>query len=384
MRICILTSSYPLNKEDRIQAPFAVDFARILVERGHRVFIYTQNREGEREWVVDGAEVRWFNWMMSKRRISELSPFNPFDILRILSLIRNGRRELSGFIKENGIDFCLALWVVPSGYFAYHAYRKIGTPYIVWALGTDINKYGTFPIVKSVMKKIIANALEVYADGFELSEKIERLFRRQCHFLTSARKLPNNEKCVKIDSGQYNFLFVGRLERVKGADVLIEATASLIKDNFRAKLYVVGDGPLRGYINKKIKEGNLYQNVILLGTLSDEELVSVFRKCNCVVIPSRSESIPLVLSEALYFDKDLIVTDVGDMGYLAREYRIAEVVPSQNASKLKEAMKRMVLGEAKIEGEKNREQILQLKKLFNIETSVDRFLSRVEGRIFNG
>lgn len=384
MKICILTSSYPLNKQDYIQAPFLLDFVKILIERGHHVFIYTQNRKGEKGTVVNGVQVKWFNWKMSSKRISGLIPFNPFDFFKILSLLNNGKRELPKFIEENKIDVCLALWVIPSGYFAYHAHREIGIPYFVWALGTDINKYGRFPIVKSIMKKIIANAQEVFADGFELSEKIERLFHRKCYFLTSARKLPDVERPVEIDSTEYSFLFVGRLEKVKGIDVLISAMVSLIEENFRAKLYVVGDGPLKDYINKKISKANLHENVILLGSISTEELVSVFKKCNCVVIPSRSESIPLVLSEALNFDKDLIVTDVGDMGYLGKEYRIAEVVPSENASALKEAMKKMVLGETKIEREKNREQIFELKKLFNIETSVDRFLSKVEGRTFNG
>jgi glycosyltransferase involved in cell wall biosynthesis len=378
MKICILTSSYPINRQDYIQAPFLLDFMKILIERGHRVFIYTQNRKGQKEAVVNGVQVKWFNWKTSTKRISGLIPFNPFDFFKILSLLNNGKRGLPKFIKENKIDVCLALWVIPSGYFAYYAHREIGIPYFVWALGTDINKYGRFPIVKSIMKKIIANAQEMFADGFELSEKIERLFHRKCYFLTSARKLPDVERPVEIDSTEYSFLFVGRLEKVKGIDVLISAMVSLIEENFRAKLYVVGDGPLKDYINKKISKANLHENVILLGSISTEELVSVFKKCNCVVIPSRSETISLVLFEALNFDKNLIVTDVGDMGYLAREYKIAEVVPPQNPTALKEMMKKIVLGEVKIDREKYIDKHVQLKRLFNMETSVDRFLSAVK------
>jgi len=378
MKICILTSSYPINRQDYIQAPFLLDFVKILIERGHRVFVYTQNRKGEKETVVNGVQVKWFNWKMSSKRISGLIPFNPFDFFKILSLLNNGKKELPKFIKENRIDVCLALWVIPSGYFTYHAYRKIGTPYAVWALGTDINKYGRFPIVKSVMKKIINNAQEMFADGFELSEKIERLFHRKCYFLTSARKLPDVERPVEIDSTEYSFLFVGRLEKVKGVDVLISAMVLLIEENFRAKLYVVGDGPLKDYINKKISKANLHENVILLGSISTEELVSVFKKCNCVVIPSRSETISLVLFEALNFDKDLIVTDVGDMGYLAREYKIAEVVPPQNPTALKETMKKMILGEVKIDRKKYKDKHIQLRQLLNMERSVDRFLCTVK------
>jgi len=94
-----------------------------------------------------------------------------------------------------------------------------------------------------------------------------------------------------------------------------------------------------------------------------------------VVIPSRSESIPLVFSEALRFNKKLIVTDVGDMGMLGRQYGVARVIPPENIFALKESMKQRVeLWDHGKEGgnEAKREE---LKRLFNIETSVERFLA---------
>ena len=60
-----------------------------------------------------------------------------------------------------------------------------------------------------------------------------------------------------------------------------------------------------------------------MGNVSDNALSLYYKSCDCVVIPSRSESIPLVLSEALRFNNKLIVTDVGDMGMLGRQYGVA-------------------------------------------------------------
>ena len=67
------------------------------------------------------------------------------------------------------------------------------------------------------------------------------------------------------------------------------------------------------------------------GNVSDETLASLYESSDCVVIPSRSESIPLVFSEALRFDKELIVTDVGDMGMLGRQYGVAWVIPPEDS-----------------------------------------------------
>ena len=63
---------------------------------------------------------------------------------------------------------------------------------------------------------------------------------------------------------------------------------------------------------------------------------------DCVVIPSRSESIPLVFSEALRFDRELIVSDVGDMGTLGRQYGVAWVIPPEDPMALRAAMKKRV------------------------------------------
>ena len=128
-----------------VQAPFLVDFIEELKKRGHRVFVFTQDRKGERQEFLKEVQVTWFPWMGSRKPLVGLNPFHPVDGLRMVTLIRNGKRFLISFLKENRIDACLAMWFLPSGYFANAAYRRTGIPYSVWALGSDINKYGQNP-----------------------------------------------------------------------------------------------------------------------------------------------------------------------------------------------------------------------------------------------
>ena len=51
-----------------------------------------------------------------------------------------------------------------------------------------------------------------------------------------------------------------------------------------------------------------------------------FNNVTVLILPSRIESIPVILSDALQLDCNLIVTDVGDMGPLVRSYRAGMVV----------------------------------------------------------
>jgi glycosyltransferase involved in cell wall biosynthesis len=376
MNICIITSSFPSHPDDLVQAPFLIPFLRGLQKRGHRVFVFTQDRKGRKEAFLERIQVRWFPWMGSDKPLVHLNPFRPLDTLRIGSLFLEGRKELLPFIRENRVDACLALWVLPSGAFAYHAYRRDGIPYSVWALGSDIYRYGRNPLLHWMMKRIIQKATGVFADGFDLSKKVEERFERKCFFLATTRPLMDDgEGRVSPPRPSNRFLFVGRLEKVKGIDLLLQAMALLNGEKADVHLTVIGGGGMEEWARSFVSEKGLEENVSLTGNVSDEALALHYRSCDCVVIPSRSESIPLVFSEALQFNKDLIVTDVGDMGMLGRQYGVAWVVPPEDPSALKEMMKRRFESGGQ---EKDREgdgKRAELKHLFNIETSVERFLA---------
>jgi glycosyltransferase involved in cell wall biosynthesis len=79
-----------------------------------------------------------------------------------------------------------------------------------------------------------------------------------------------------------------------------------------------------------------------------------------VIIPSRSETIPLVLREAVEAQKPLIVADVGDMRYLVEQYRLGYVVPSEDHAKLAEAMERMSKIKNRSEFIQNRDSVISI------------------------
>ena len=379
MNVCIITSSFPSRPDDIAQAPFLGDFIRGLRKRGHQVFVFTQDRRGAKEEFLKGVKVKWFSWIRSEKPLVQLNPFHPSDFLRILNLFYRGSKELLPFVKENKIEVCLALWILPGGYFANQAFWQTEIPYSVWSLGSDVYRYGRNPFLYSMMKRIIHEARGVFADGFDLSKKIEERFGRKCFFLATTRTihpLPSSEASgCRLPSEPYRFLFVGRIEKVKGIDLLLQSMASLKEGRVNVHLTVVGRGGMEEWAKTFIKEKGLGGNVSWMGNVSDEALASLYKSSNCVVIPSRSESIPLVFSEALRFDKELIVSDVGDMGTLGRQYGVAWVVPPENIVALEEIMKKRAALKDDEKEKRNEAKSEELKRLFDIETSVERFLA---------
>jgi glycosyltransferase involved in cell wall biosynthesis len=238
------------------------------------------------------------------------------------------------------------------------------------------------------MRRIIQEAKGVFADGFDLSKRVEERFGRKCFFLATTRTLPSasplfvptapplsKEEEGGFASNPYRFLFVGRIEKVKGIDLLLEAMACLKEEALNIHLTVVGKGGMEGWARGFVKERGFMEYVTWMGNVTDRTLTFLYESSDCVVIPSRSESIPVVFSEALRFNKTLIVTDVGDMGMLGRQYEVARVVPPTNVLALKEVMKESV--ERKDNGiqARNKAKREELKQLFDIKTSVERFLA---------
>jgi glycosyltransferase involved in cell wall biosynthesis len=376
LNICIITSSFPSRRDDTVQAPFLIDFIRELKKKGHHAFVFTQDREGDKEEFLEGVKIKWFPWIKSKTPLVQLHPLRPLDLFRVANLFHRGKRALPSFIRENHIEACLALWVLPSGYFANQAFRQTRVPYSIWSLGSDIYRYGANPFLYPMMRRIIQEAKGVFADGFDLSKRIEERFGRKCFFLATTRIIEKIGPGKPRDpEGPYRFLFVGRIEKVKGIDLLLESMACLKEEARSVHLTVVGRGGMEQWARSFIEERGLERHIAWMGNVSDETLASLYESSDCVVIPSRSESIPLVFSEALRFNREMIVTDVGDMGILGRQYGVARVVPPTNVTALKEIMKEKV--EQKDNGDQARNEARreELKQLFDIETSVERFLA---------
>jgi glycosyltransferase involved in cell wall biosynthesis len=223
----------------------------------------------------------------------------------------------------------------------------------------------------------------VFADGFDLMKRVEERFGRKCYFLATTRTIrlePYEPNKPNEPERPYHFLFVGRLEKVKGIDLLLQSMAMLSEEALNVHLTIVGKGSLEEWVRSFIHRKRLEEWVTLKGNVDDQGLASLYTSSHCVVIPSRSESIPLVFSEALNFNKDLIVTNVGDMGMLGRQYEVAWVVPSEDP----EALKKMMKKRAELQGHGQNgnppmiggsEKRAELKRLFDIETSAERFLA---------
>lgn len=93
-------------------------------------------------------------------------------------------------------------------------------------------------------------------------------------------------------------LFAGRLHRVKGVDLLLDAWNIVARDYPGIKLYVAGDGPENQSLREKAFSLGLSDRVCFLGRKGQAELPTLYRNAEVVVLPSRREGLPLSILEA--------------------------------------------------------------------------------------
>jgi glycosyltransferase involved in cell wall biosynthesis len=112
---------------------------------------------------------------------------------------------------------------------------------------------------------------------------------------------------LRREHGPYA-LFVGRLVGYKGINVLIEAAK-----NFKHKVLIVGTGPEKENLEKKIKKLGLGDQVKLLGKVVDPaHFVGLYHGCEMLVLPSvtPNENFGVVQLEAMACSKPVVTTDI--------------------------------------------------------------------------
>jgi glycosyltransferase involved in cell wall biosynthesis len=380
LNILMLTSTFPANRDDIMQHPFQLDFIDMLRKDGHNVTVLTHAKSTDHEKVREDLDIIWFPWRIVPGRLAETDFLWSGRVFALLSLVFNGIKYTGRVIAGKKIDLVICLWVIPSGLYMYvNSLLRIKrrAPYVLWALGSDINKYRENLLVRILLRKIIRRSLQVFADGFELCAAVNEISGKRCEFLPTFRRMGESASAARDIVDGVSFLYVGRHTRVKGIDVLMQAIVRLEQASPRLKYHVtiVGEGELTPQMMKTANENNLAHRVKFEGKVPHDRLFGLYAKSDCVIIPSRSESIPVVFSEALQFNKPMIVTDAGDMGVLGKRFGVARVVERENVDALEGAMRDFMENPFQADPAKRDE----LLSLLTMENSMPKMLDIING-----
>ena len=134
-------------------------------------------------------------------------------------------------------------------------------------------------------------------------------------------------------------LAVGRLCTEKGFDVLVRALALVRHPGTR--LRIVGDGPERSRLQQLCSDLGIVARVEFTGSIPRQEIGKLYGSSDIVVLPSRSDAMPLVALEAMVSGRAIIATRVGGLPEIVEDEITGLIVPSENPHALASAIARL-------------------------------------------
>jgi glycosyltransferase involved in cell wall biosynthesis len=202
---------------------------------------------------------------------------------------------LSRYLFNRRIPFCFS-----------PQYHIVGGTQFRTALRLSFKLFGNFAFQEA--NKIICISryeLKNLQDAFSLDEK-------KIELIPLGVDLPITNPTISQElSGNLQVLYVGRLEKYKGIDLLLKALAILKGET--VQLMIVGRGSIESDLMKLAKGLHIEKRVTFCGHVSDTELDRIYKESDVLALPSLFESFGLTMAEAVSYGKVVISTNVGFM-----------------------------------------------------------------------
>ena len=322
MKILQVTNFFKPSWESGGPARVVYEISKKLVERGHDVTVYTTDGYKSRLDVkknkpvdVDGIKTYYFRNLSSylTREMVLLIPYylpivarreiKKFDIIQIHEQRTILAIIIHRYAKKYGIPYVLQTHgsVLPT--FQKQRLKKIFDLLFGYKILRDASK--VIALTKTEVEQykkmgVNENKIELVPNGIDLTE-FENLpkrgeFRRK--YL-----IKDEEKIV---------LFVGRLHKTKGIELLVKTFADLSKELNDIKLVLIGpDDGYQSILERITRDLKIDTKVVFTGFVTNNEKMAAFIDADVFVTPSFS-GFPVTFLEACACGTPIITTSNGD------------------------------------------------------------------------
>jgi len=192
--------------------------------------------------------------------------------------------------------------------------------------------------IRTVERRLTARYDGVIAISASLARFTEEVVGRRprvVRYGLTPGSAADGETCARS-----HLLAVGRLERQKGFDVLLDAMPAVLAAHPAARLTIVGEGRERARLEQRIRRLGLEGSVELAGWR--EDVGELLRGATLLVHPSRWEGFGLVLLEAMSAGTPVVATDVGAIPEVVQRDATGLIVPPSDPAAIAEAVTRLL------------------------------------------
>ena len=261
-----------------------------LISRGHNVRVLAFTRPSENQVHEDFLKYELGQKVHYLRYRGDQTLLDPLNIRELLSCLN--------------ADLIHVHFATEAATVAQQIKKSIGIPYIVTVHAHDI---------------FVQADPEELRSKFDQAEKVLTVSQFNLRYLVELLGPQYQEKisiqnygvdlekfrCVERQPGDpVTILFAGRLVEKKSPLDVIDAFWNVLKRNPESRLVMVGEGPLKESVLRKIRDHGIQESVDMIGDVTQKEMICRMSEAHMFFLPSRTdqdgekEGMPLVILEA--------------------------------------------------------------------------------------
>lgn len=251
---------------------------------------------------------------------------------------------------KSGSLIILANPMTPTGILCNFYCRNHNIPFAMLSEG---GMHGNGKGIKEKFKRFLVAGAEYYLSGMNIGNDYFAFYggdnKNIHHYSFSSlheyekNSNPQNAEDVKrirnkldIQSNRV-FLYVGRIMRQKGIDVLLKAYAGIDGDK---SLYIVGGESTSEY--QQIIEKNRIKKVFFVPYVNSCKLKEYYMCADCTILPTRGDTWGLVVNESLTYGTPVITTESCVAGCeLIKNGINGYIVPTDDVGSLRDKMQKI-------------------------------------------
>ncbi len=310
-----------------------------LAGLGHEVSVITTWFPGEQELSVSPALPLKVVRLKSARKLTYKS-----NLHEMISWISHCKSYLPEHLKENSYDIVFANFALPGGEVARYLHKHDHLPYVILSHGHDIPWF--FPKQMWFYHFLTYNWIRY------ICIKSSVLFVQSGDMLRNARRFMGDKEASKVrlvHNGadfkmfypdntprpeRFRILFAGRLVKQKGPMFFLKSMKLLRDMGVPFEVIIIGDGPMRGAMQRYVEKNKLRAQIRFIGWLSKEEMPGAYRSAHCMVAPSLNEGMSMAMNEALASGLYVFATEVSCNATLIKSEINGELIPAKDAQAL--------------------------------------------------